>query len=118
VSDNGGTVPVRQHHHVRGAPRRGSGHLPQVRQRPYLDRTRRGTGRQPPRQQDLAMRRDYHPASASERVPGARGQRLGGTLIGAEPARLLDGVCPGHIPGVLPFGRRLRQLDRGGHNQI
>ena len=70
VSDDGGIVPVRQHHDVGGTPRGGRGYLPQVRQRPDPDRAG-GTGRQPPRQQDLAMRGDHRPATVRRHPPGS-----------------------------------------------
>ena len=72
VRDDGSSVRVCQDHDVGGTPGGGRGHLPQVRQRPYPDRAG-GTWRQPPRQQDLAMRGNHHPATVRGRGPGSGG---------------------------------------------
>jgi hypothetical protein len=122
VSDDGGVVPVRQHHDVGGTPRGGRGHVQQVRQRPDPDRAGR-PGRQPPRQQDLAVRGDHDPAavrgaSVCEYDPGACRKRLRGALISAERFGLPHGVGPGHLPGILRLRPRHRYLDCGRHHEI
>jgi len=63
VHDDVGAVTVCQYDHVRRPPRRGRSHFLQVRQRPYPHRARAGPGREPPREQDLTVRRDHDPGS-------------------------------------------------------
>ena len=104
VGDDGGAVTLGQHDHVGRAPRRERGQLPQVRQRPDLDRSCSGPVWQPPREQHLTVRRDHHPGTARDRIPGAGGQRPGGPLVGTERASLPRGIGPGHVPGVRRFG--------------
>ena len=84
VGDDVGAVAVRQQDHVGRPPRRGRRHLKQVRQRADPHRTRAGPVREPPGEQDLAVRRDHDAGAARHRLAGAGGQRLGGGLIGAK----------------------------------
>ena len=117
VRDDVGALTVGQHDHVGGPPRRGRGHLLQVRQRAHPHRAR---GRRRARASARAAPprgRDHDPGAAHEGLPGADGQRLGGVLIGAELAGLAGGIGPGDIPRILRFSRRIRHRDRGGHHQ-
>ena len=116
VRDDVGAVTVGQHDHVGGLPRRGRCRLQQVRQRAYPHRGRAGHEPQPPREQDLPVRRDDDPAATHEGIPPAGGQSLGGALIGAELSGFTGGISPGHIPCILPVSRRIRHCDRGGHH--
>ena len=118
VHDDVGPVPVGQQHHVHRPPRRGVGHLQQVRERPHPDRAHARPGRKPPGQQDLAVRRDHDPGTARGRSPRAALQRLGRVRMGAEAGRLARGVGPGHLPRVGPADRCVRHRDRGRHRQV
>ena len=118
MGDDGGVVTIRQHDHAGRAAGSERGQLAQVRQRSYPDRGRGGAVRQPTGEQNLSVRRDHHPGTAGDRIPGTGGQRPGGMLVGAQPAGLPDGIGPGHIPGVLLFGWRIRDLDRGRHHEV
>ena len=118
VGDDGGAVTVRQQHHVSRTPCGGRGHFRQMGQWPCPHRVRGRARWQPPREQDRPLRRDHHPGAASGRISGARGQRLGGTLAGAELDSFAAGIGPGHVPGLLPFGRRVRHLDRSRHHRV
>ena len=116
VGDDRGFAPVRQQDHVGRAARGERGRLEQVRQRPDPDPRCGRAVRQSPGEQHLAMRRDHDRGAAGQRVPGAGGERLGGTLIGTERARLAGGIGQGNVPGILRFRHRIRHLDRGrGH---
>jgi hypothetical protein len=74
--------------------------------------------RQPLGEQHLTVRRDHDPGAAGQRVPGADGERLGGTLIDAELARLAGGIGQGNVPGMLLFRHRVRHLDRGRRHEV
>jgi hypothetical protein len=117
VRDHGRAVTVRQHDHVRWAPRGGGGYLQQARQRSYPHRAWARVPGKPSRQQDLPMHRYHRSGALSERRSGARGQHLGGTLIGAQPAGFPGGIGPGHVPRILSFRPRIRYLDPGGHHE-
>jgi hypothetical protein len=117
VRDDVGAVAVGQHGHVGRPPRRGRRYLQQVRQRADPHRTRVGPGREPPGEQDLAVRRDHDPVTADHGLAGAGGQDLGGVLIGPQLASLAGSIGPGHIPLIRPVNRRIRHRDRGGHHQ-
>ena len=117
MRDDVGAVTVCQHDHVGRPPRRGRCHLLQVRQRAYPHRTRAGPGREPPGEQNLPVRRDHDSGAARQGLAGADGQRLGGALIGTQPAGLAGSISPGHIPRIRPVSRRIRHRDRGGHHQ-
>jgi thioredoxin reductase len=117
VRDDVGAVTVGQHHDAGGPPGRHRGHLKQVRQRPYPHRGLARAGRNPPGKENLPVGRHHDAGAAGQRLIGAGGQRFGAALIGAELAGLADSIGPGHLPGILPFGRRIRHRDGGGYHQ-